>query len=65
MSLESNTFRHTMYDIIDGSTLVVSSPVERIRFGPGQPYASKGCFIVRVSKGAKPERVRKTDWTIH
>jgi len=44
---------------------VVSSPFERISFGPGQRYASKGCFIVQVSKGAKPELVRKSDWVIH
>ena len=65
MSLESNYYRDYMYDIIDGSMLVVSSPFERISFGPGQRYASKGCFIVQVSKGAKPELVRKSDWVIH
>ena len=65
MSLESDTFRDTMPDIIDGSMLVVSSPVERVRFGPGQGYASKGCFIVQGSKGAKFERVGKTDRVIH
>ena len=38
---------------------------ERFSFGPGQRYASKGCYIVRLSKGEKPELVRMSDWVIH
>ena len=61
----SNFYRDYMYDIIDTSMLVVYSPFERISFGPGQRYASKGCYIVRLSKGAKPELVGKTDWVVY
>ena len=38
---------------------------ERFSLGPGQRYASKGCYIVRLSKGEKPELVRMSDWVIH
>ena len=61
----SNFYRDYMFDIIDTSMLIAYSPFERISFGPGQRYASKGCFIVQVSKGAKPELVRKTDWVVY
>jgi len=35
---------------------------ERISFGPGQRYASKGCFIVQLGKGASPKLERRTEW---
>jgi hypothetical protein len=65
MAWRSNFHRDYMFDIIDGSMLMVSSPYERISFGPGQRYASKGCYIVQISKDARPELVRKSDWVIH
>ena len=37
----------------------------RLSFGPGQRYASKGCFIMQVGPGASPELVRKSEWVIH
>jgi len=65
MAWRSNFHRDYMFDIIDGSMLMVSSPYERISFGPGQRYASKGCYIVQLSKGATPELVKKSDWVVH
>jgi hypothetical protein len=38
---------------------------ERLSFGPGQRYASKGCFIVQLTKGPKPELIRKSDWVAY
>ncbi len=35
---------------------------ERLSFGPGQRYASKGCFIVQLTQGPRPELIRKSDW---
>ena len=57
-----------MFDIIDASMLMdipQFAPYERISFGPGQRYASKGCYIVQLSKGDRPELVRKSDWVVH
>jgi hypothetical protein len=69
-SLESNYFRDYMFDIIDASMINWRMPAvlpsyERISFGPGQRYASKGCYIVQLSDGDRPELVRKTDWVVH
>jgi len=67
-SWQSNFYRDYMFDIIDCSLHLdpsQSSPFERTSFGPGQRYASKGCYIVQLSKGAKPTLVRKSGWVVH
>ncbi|MBI5848236.1 MAG: amino acid ABC transporter substrate-binding protein [Nitrospirae bacterium] len=35
---------------------------ERVSFGPGQRYASKGCFIVQLGKGKVPQLERRSEW---
>lgn len=35
---------------------------ERVSFGPGQRYASKGCFIVQLTKGPDPKLERRSEW---
>ena len=37
----------------------------RLTFGPGQRYASKGCYIVQLADGAQPELIKKSEWIIH
>lgn len=37
----------------------------RLTFGSGQRYASKGCYIVQLTKGPYPKLVRKSNWIIH
>ena len=37
----------------------------RLTFGPGQRYASKGCYIVQLTDGAQPELIKKGEWIIH
>lgn len=36
----------------------------RLSFGPGQRYASKGCYIVQL-EGDPPKLVKRSDWVIH
>ena len=38
---------------------------ERLTFGPGQRYASKGCYMVQLGKGEQPELIKRSDWVIH
>jgi len=38
---------------------------ERLSFGPGQRYASKGCFIVQLAKGPNPPLIKKSEWFIN
>jgi hypothetical protein len=37
----------------------------RLSFGAGQRYASKGCYIVQLGKGASPALIQKSEWVIH
>jgi hypothetical protein len=37
----------------------------RLSFGPGQRYASKGCYIVQLTKGPNPELLKKSEWVVH
>jgi hypothetical protein len=38
---------------------------ERLSFGPGQRFASKGCYIVQLTKGENPGFIRRSDWVVH
>jgi len=37
----------------------------RLTFGPGQRYASKGCYIAKLTEGPKPELVPVSDWVTY
>lgn len=37
----------------------------RLSFGPGQRYASKGCYVVTLTKGGNPKLVKKSDWVVY
>jgi len=63
--MKGNYYRDYLLDII-GTTMDQQYPLyKRLSFGPGQRYASRGCYIVQLSKGDKPELVKKSDWEIH
>ncbi len=75
MGMNGNYYRDYLLDLF-GMTMSTSGmglweqdaiyPLyERLSFGPGQRYASKGCYIVQLSKGPKPELMKKSDWVIH
>jgi hypothetical protein len=37
----------------------------RLTFGSGQRYASKGCYIVQLTRGSNPVLLQRSDWVIH
>lgn len=37
----------------------------RLTFGPGQRYASKGCYVVQLSEGEQPKLLKKSEWVTH
>jgi hypothetical protein len=67
MHMQRNFYRDHFLDVIDmledETSNIANYP--RLSFGPGQRYASKGCYIVQLSPGEKPEIIRKSDWVIH
>jgi hypothetical protein len=65
MDMRGNYYRDNFFDVI-GMIPDQNFPLfERLSFGPGQRYASKGCYIVQLEKGSKQEIVKKSDWVIH
>lgn len=36
----------------------------RMSFGRGQRYGAKGCYIVQLGAGSRPELVKKSDWVV-
>ncbi len=54
-----------MLDIIGMMADMQDSPYEWLSFGPGQRYASKGCYIVQLTPGPNPSVVKKSGWVTH
>lgn len=65
MHVRRNYYRDYLFDVIGMFGDRPSLDYERLSFGPGQRYMSKGCYIVQLSAGPKPDLIRKSDWVIH
>ena len=65
MHMRGNHYRDNFLDVISMYQDLYYPDYERLSFGPGQRYASKGCYIVQLTRGASPSLVRKSDWVIH
>lgn len=65
MRMKGYYYRDNFLDVIDCIMDLEVPYYERISFGPGQRYAAKGCYIVQLSKGGKPEFIRKSNWVSH
>jgi hypothetical protein len=63
--MQRNYYRDHFLDVISMSGDRVYPNYVRLSFGPGQRYASKGCYIVQVTKGPRPELVKKSNWVIY
>ncbi len=64
MEMRGEYYRDFLLDTI-GMMPDMDLPLyERLSFGPNQRYASKGCYIVQLGKGDKPELVKRSDWAI-
>ncbi|HJV36186.1 ABC transporter substrate-binding protein [Geomonas sp.] len=64
MHMKQDFYRDNMLDVISMRPDQPTADYERLSFGPGQQFASKGCYIVQVSPG-EPRLVKKSDWVIH
>lgn len=61
-SMKEDIFRDYFLDIISMIKDLNVPLYERFSFGPGQRYASKGCYIVTLSRGRQPELIKKSEW---
>jgi substrate-binding family protein/cytochrome c len=57
--------RDTLLDVISMSPDQNLPDFERYSFGPGQRYASKGCYIVQLDQGETPRLIKKSDWVVN
>jgi hypothetical protein len=66
-NMRSLVYRDYFLEVIETTAdlAVTAGAYPRLSFGPGQRYASKGCYIVQVSAGPNPELIRKSEWVIY
>lgn len=64
MEMRSEYYRDFLLDTIGMMKDSYLPLYERLTFGPGQRYASKGCFIVQLGQGEKPQLERRSEWLI-
>jgi hypothetical protein len=62
--LSDKLYRDYLLDIIGMMMDQVVLDYERLSFGPGQRYASRGCYILQLGKGSSPALVTKSEWII-
>lgn len=65
MHMSRNFYRDTLLDVISMIPDQTPQDYDRLSFGPGQRYASKGCNIVQISEGTNPVLVKKSEWVVH
>lgn len=66
MHMKRDFYRDYFLDVIGMLRDVSTSPdYVRLSFGPGQHYASKGCYVVQLSQNSPPGITAKSDWVIY
>jgi len=63
--IENNLYRDHLLDEMSMQMDRVVFDYERISFGPGQRFVSKGCYIIQLGPGAEPELIPRSDWVIY
>lgn len=64
MMMRGEYYRDFLLDTIGMMEDMYFPLYERVSFGPGQRYASKGCYVVQLGKGAKPVLEKRTEWVM-
>lgn len=63
--LYENLYRDNLLDIMSMQMDLVVRDYERLSFGPGQRYVSKGCYIIQLGPGAEPALLPRSEWVIN
>lgn len=64
MMMRGEYYRDYLYDVIGMMSDMHYPLYERVSFGPGQRYASKGSYIVQLGSGRNPVLERRSEWVI-
>lgn len=62
--MEGAYYRDNLFDRIAMLPDQSLPDFERLGFGPGQRYASKGCYLMQVAPGAEFRLVKRSDWVV-
>ncbi|MBC8017246.1 MAG: amino acid ABC transporter substrate-binding protein [Verrucomicrobia bacterium] len=60
-----NLYRDHLLDVMSMQMDVIVRDYERLSFGPGQRYSSKGCYIIQLGPGTNPALLQRSEWVIH
>lgn len=60
-----NLYRDHLLDVMSMQMDIVVRDYERLSFGPGQRFVSKGCYIVQLGAGDDPAIIPRSGWVIH
>ncbi len=65
--MRDDFYRDYFFDILDmmRDQYYSIAVYPRLSFGPGQRYASKGCYIVQIVGGEDPHLEKRSNWVIH
>jgi ABC-type branched-subunit amino acid transport system substrate-binding protein len=65
--MRDDFYRDYFFDIVDmmRDQYYSIAVYPRLSFGPGQRYASKGCYIVQLTGGDEPKLEKKSNWVVH
>ncbi len=66
--MRDDFYRDYFLDIADmmrDETYSIASIYPRLSFGPGQRYASKGCYVVQLDDNDPPKLLKRSEWVIH
>lgn len=63
--LENNLYRDHLLDEMSMQMDRTVFDYERLSSGPGQRYASKGCYILQLGPGPEPELIPRSEWVVH
>lgn len=65
--LRTFVYRDYLLELIEATPDLKSGLIlyPRLSFGPGQRYAAKGCYVVQLGPGAKPELIKRSEWVLH
>lgn len=65
MDMDRYYYRDAFLDALGMQKDRMLPDYERLSFGPGQRYASKGCYVMQLTSGPRPGLVKRSDWVIH
>lgn len=59
-----NLYRDHLLDVMSMQMDLTVRDYERLSFGPGQRYVSKGCYIIQLGPGADPALIPRSEWVV-